>query len=158
MKKIEDNGFLYAQHVGPNDSQGVGKTAWFGKEIMPLQGSLMHYDAGKAFRTHLHIMNPRIINKTQECFSVARGRIRVTISIREVPKCDKIELKPVMKVDKNHAPYHELGSLEAGPGELIFVWGGYHKIEVLENDTIVYEIKAGQFNGVVSDDKVFLDE
>lgn len=152
-KKIEENGFLYAQHVGPDDSIGVGKTAWFGKEVMPLQGSLMHYDAGKAFRTHLHIMNPRIINKTQECFAVARGKIRVTISVEE--KCHR---PGVNLIDKNGLFYRILGSLEAGPGELIFIWGGYHKIETLENDTIVYEIKAGQFNGVVSDDKVFLDE
>lgn len=152
MDKIEVDGFLYAQHVRPQDC-GPG-TQWFGKDISPLQGSVMKYGAGKAFRTHIHIMNPRLINKTQECFIVVSGKLKVTIS---VPKCPK-SISPPHQEDQHGKEYYTLGALEAGPGESIFVWGGFHKIETLEDNTVAYEIKAGQFNGVVSDDKEFLDE
>lgn len=153
MNKIEVDGFLYAQHVNPNDYP-AGATQWFGKEIMPLQGSVMKYDAPKAFRTHIHVMNPRLINKTQEVFLVMKGKLKVTISLPKSPK--SVEAK--REVDLHGTEYWTVGSLEAGPTEAIFVWGGYHKIEIVENGTVAYEIKAGQFNGVVSDDKTFLDE
>lgn len=154
--KIEVDGFLYAQLVKPVEHKS-GATAWFGKEISPLQGSVMKYDAGKAFRTHIHVMNPRLINKTQEVFIVISGKVKVTIS---VPKCPTSmgEATPVRNEDIHGKEYYVLGSLEASPGEAIFVWGGYHKIEITENNTVAYEIKAGQFNGIVSDDKEFLDE
>lgn len=152
MDIIDVDGFLYAQHISPANL-GPG-TQWFGKEISPLQGSVMKYDAGKAFRTHIHILNPRIVNKTQECFIVVSGKLKVTISVGKPPK----SVNPPREVDKHGKDYYVLGSLEAGPGEAIFVWGGYHRIEILENNTVAYEIKAGQFNGVVSDDKEFLDE
>lgn len=152
MDKIEADGFLYAQHVNPHDSKPG--TTWFGKDIMPLQGSVMNYAEPKAFRTHIHIMNPRIINKTQECFLVVKGKVKVTISIPKAPK----DSNPTRQVDIHGTEYWTLGSLEAGPGEAIFVWGGFHKVETTEKDTIAYEIKSGQFNGVVSDDKNFLDE
>jgi hypothetical protein len=160
--KLEADGFLYAQLVNPNEYKS-GATAWFGKEISPLQGSVMKYDTGKAFRTHIHILNPRIINKTQECFIVVSGKVKVTISVSKCPTSVSAphivdKFVPARMVDMHGKEYYTIGSLEAGPGEAIFVWGGYHKIEILENNTVAYEIKAGQFNGVVSDDKEFLDE
>lgn len=153
MSKIEVDGFLYAQHVNPHDAK-PGTTTWYGKDIMPLQGSVMSYGEPKAFRTHIHIINPRIINKTQECFIVVKGKVRVTISVGKPPK----DVNVPREVDLHGTEYWTLGSLEAGPGESIFVWGGYHKVETIDKNTIAYEIKAGQFNGVVSDDKNFLDE
>lgn len=142
--KIEDNGILYAQHISlKNDLQQLGKTQWIGKESFSLQGSIMYYDANKSFVAHSHILNPRLINKTQECFIIIKGKIKVTISVK-IPH-------------ENNYCLHDLGYLIGEPGDAIFVWNGFHQIDILENDTIAYEIKAGQFNGVVSEDKEIAD-
>lgn len=107
---------------------------WFGNQFESLQASRMKYAAGKSFRIHHHILNPRTIKRTQESFIVIRGRIAVDIY-------------------DNKAAF--VGTLEAGPGEAIFVYRGGHGVRVLE-DAVFYEVKAGQFS-YVSEDKIFLD-
>jgi len=135
-----DDGTIYAQLVEhKNYIDKCNKTEWFGNNVFPLQGSLMCYGSHKTFKAHRHILNPRIINKTQECFVVIKGRLSVKIS----NKCD--------------GKIIEMGTLMAGPGDAIFVWAGFHEVKILEDGTMAYEIKAGQFNGVVSDDKEFLN-
>ena len=145
MNKIETKERVYAQLVNPfrtipkefpyGGFDIPDSTSWYGKETEPLQGSVMYYPNGKTFRTHKHIMNPRLINRTQEVFIVIVGELTVDIF---------------------HETSHELlGSLTAKVGESIFVWAGFHKITL---KGIAYEIKSGQFNGVISDDKEFLDE
>ena len=94
----------------------------------------MQYDAGKEFREHRHKLNPRTIELTQECFIVFAGRIRVVIT-------PELALPPQ--------------TLEAGRGEAVFVWGGFHRLEIVEDGTLVYEIKAGSFTTVEAD-KEFL--
>jgi len=108
---------------------------WFGNQFESLQASRMKYAAGKSFRVHHHILNPRTIKRTQESFIVIRGRIAVDIY-------------------DNKAAF--VGTLEAGPGEAIFVYRGGHGVRVLE-DAVFYEVKAGQFS-YVSEDKEFLND
>lgn len=130
--EVEDK--LYAEKIDPT-SFGANSSHWVGKHFEPLQGSVMRYDR-KTFRNHKHILNPRIIKRTQEAFIVVRGSIGITI-FHEKSKV-------------------ELGYLEAKAGEAIFIWDGYHEIEFLEEDTIAYEIKSGQFT-TISEDKEFYD-
>lgn len=114
---------------------------WFGAQHESLQASRMNYEAGKSFRVHHHILNPRTIKRTQESFVVISGRIAVDVYDNPKPKSGwKAEL---------------LGTLEAGPGEAIFVYRGGHGVRVLE-DTIAYEIKSGCYT-TVSEDKEFQD-
>ena len=129
--KIESNGDLYALLVSDQPAAG---TEWFGNQYEPLQASRWRYAAGKEFRAHKHILNPRTIKRTQEAFVVIRGKLQIDIS------------------DEKNYP---IGSLTAGPGEAIIVYRGYHFIKVLE-DCVAYEIKAGQYTSV-SDDKEFLE-
>jgi hypothetical protein len=110
-------------------------TEWFGGQIESLQASRMKYVAGKAFRTHHHILNPRTIKRTQESFIVISGRLAVDVY-------------------GNDALF--LGTLEAGPGEAIFVYRGGHGVRIVE-DAVAYEVKAGAFT-LVSEDKVFLND
>ena len=105
---------------------------WFGDQIESLQASRMKYPAGKSFRIHHHILNPRTIKRTQESFVVISGKIAVDVY--------------------DNGAYW-IGTLEAGPGEAIFVYRGGHGVRVLE-DFVGYEIKAGQFS-YVSEDKEF---
>ena len=109
-------------------------TEWFGSQIESIQASRMKYQAGKIFRAHHHILNPRTIKRTQEAFIVIKGRIAV----------DVYDNQPKL-----------LGTLEAGPGEAILVYRGGHGVRVLE-DFVGYEIKSGQFS-YVSEDKEFKD-
>lgn len=135
---------IYAQLIRHKDYVNVhNKTEWFGNQSNPLQGSLMCYGAHKVFKAHRHILNPRIINKTQECFVVIKGLLSVTILIRDKKQANS---------------FINLGTLVAEAGDAIFVWGGFHEVKILEDGTMAYEIKAGQFNGVISDDKEFLTE
>ena len=107
---------------------------WYGSQFESLQASRMKYEAGKSFRIHHHILNPRTIKRTQESFVVISGKIAVDI----------YDNKALL-----------IGTLEAGPGEAIFVYRGGHGVRVLE-DAIFYEIKAGSFS-YVSEDKEFLN-
>lgn len=131
---IEHNNEVYALLAPLSELQESGKTEWFGKETSPLQGSRMHYDKGKTFRTHEHKLNPRIINYTQEAFVVIKGKLQIDIFTKE----------------------KSLGTLTASAGDVIFVWKGYHKLSILEDNTVCYEIKAGQFTSVM-EDKEFLN-
>lgn len=159
MNKIETKERVYAQLVNPfrtipkefpyGGFDIPDSTSWYGKETEPLQGSVMYYPHGKTFRTHKHIMNPRLINRTQEVFIVIEGEL--TVDIYEEGLND---IGGEIKEIKGKF-YSKLGSLTAKAGESIFVWAGFHKITL---KGIAYEIKAGQFNGVISDDKEFLDE
>lgn len=110
-------------------------TEWLGSQHESLQASTMKYPAGKDFRVHHHILNPRTIKRTQEAFVVISGRIAV----------DVYDNSPKL-----------IGTLEAGPGDAIFVYRGGHGVRILE-DTVCYELKAGSFT-VTSEDKVFLND
>ena len=105
---------------------------WFGEQFESLQASRMKYQKGKEFRIHHHILNPRTIKRTQESFVVVRGRIAVDI------------------YDNTS---QLIGTIEAGQGDAVFVYRGGHGIRILE-DSVVYEIKSGQFS-YVSEDKEF---
>lgn len=112
-------------------------TEWIGAPIESLQASRMKYSEGKSFRVHHHILNPRTIKRTQESFIVISGKLAVDI------------------YDNSRTP-KIIGTLEAGPGEAIFVYRGGHGVRIIE-DAVVYEVKAGQFS-LVSEDKEFKND
>ena len=134
MKKIEIGDEVYAILISTEDIKEGSE--WIGSQFESLQASRMKYPSGKSFRVHHHILNPRTIKRTQESFIVIRGKIAVDI----------YDTKAL-----------SLGTLEAGPGEAIFVYRGGHGVRVLE-DSIFYEVKAGQFEGVLSEEKEFLND
>ena len=117
-------------------SEGIKEgSEWIGSQFESLQASRMKYSSGKSFRIHHHILNPRTIKRTQESFIVISGKVAVDI----------YDNKALL-----------IGTLEAGPGEAIFVYRGGHGVRVLE-DVVMFEIKSGSFS-VVSEDKVFLND
>lgn len=128
MKTITVGDETYAILVEAGDVKPGSE--WFGNQIESLQCQRMKYEAGKTFRVHHHILNPRTIKKTQEAFIVIDGRLEVDIYSNVL-----------------------LGTLSAGPGEAVLVYRGCHGVRVVE-DCIAYEIKAGQYT-CVSEDKEF---
>ena len=129
--EIKKGNEVYALKAGSDLKSG---SEWFGEPFEPLQAQRMNYPAGKEFKVHRHIMNPRIIKITQEAFVVITGKLQVDI----------------YDDSKSY-----LGSLSAGPGEVILVYRGYHAVKVME-DFVGYEIKAGSYS-YVSEDKEFLN-
>ena len=141
MKDIRIGDEVYAI-LASVDSLKPG-AEWFGNQFEPLQASRMNYPIGKKFAIHHHRQNPRIIKRTQESFVVVSGRIAVDIYNERTSY-----LGP-------RASF--LGTLEVGPGEAIFIYRGGHGVRVLE-DCVFFEVKAGQFDGVVSEEKTFQED
>ncbi len=153
MKLIEYNKVIYAGMYSPTELDLNKKgSVWFGKETNSLQGSIMNYDK-KDFAIHKHILNPRLINHTQEAFIVVQGSIK--IDIHDDYEDGNGDKKVGLAISKgwNGEEYAYLGSFIAKEKDIIFVWKGYHSLKFLEDNTIAYEIKAGAFNGIVSEDK-----
>ena len=142
-RTIEVKDKLYALVTDAVEIPKSGTSEWYGKSYEQLQGSRMNYPAGKSFKTHKHIMNPRIIKRTQECFVVISGKIQIDIY-------EKIYIK-----NENDSQVL-LGTLTASAGEALFVYDGFHKLTILE-DAVFYEIKAGSFT-TVEEDKEFLPQ
>lgn len=132
MNCIKKDDEIYAILVSNNTIQEG--TEWIGSQFESLQASRMKYPKGKSFRVHHHILNPRTIKRTQECFIVINGKIAVDVY-------DKTSL---------------LGTLEASNGEAIFVYRGGHGVRILEN-SLLYEVKAGSYT-YVSEDKEFMSD
>ena len=132
MKEIKIGEEIYAIHASMSDLKEGSE--WFGERHESLQASRMKYAAGKTFKVHRHILNPRTIKITQESFVVISGRMAIDI----------YDIKGNL-----------LGTLEVGPGEAVFIYRGGHGVRVLE-DLVAYEVKAGSFS-YVSEDKEFQD-
>ena len=133
MKTVSKNDEVYAILI-TNDSIKDG-SEWFGNQIESLQASRMSYPKGKSFKVHYHILNPRTIKRTQESFIVISGKISVAVYGNSGELLD---------------------TLVASAGEAIIVYRGGHGVKILE-DSVCYEIKAGQFS-YVSEDKEYRGE
>ena len=135
MNIIKQNELIYAAHypLKTLDLEKENHTEWFGDPTESLQGSRMFYNK-KTFRNHIHKLNPRHINFSQESFIIVRGKIGVDVW------------------DETKIP---LGTLIATDGDIIFVWRGYHELKILEDHTILYELKAGKYTSVEADKQFY---
>ena len=132
MKQIAVGEEVYALQLTCDDIKDGSE--WVGSPIESLQAQRMKYPAGKEFRVHHHVLNPRLIKRTQEAFIVISG---------------------ILAVDVYDNKRNLLGTLVASPGEAIFLYRGGHGVRVIE-DFIGYEVKAGSFS-YVSEDKEALE-
>ena len=142
MKKIEYDNKIYAIY---DSSKSIAQldmgrleegTEWYGEKTEPLQGSRMLYHSGKEFKVHRHKINPRAINYTQEAMICLSGKAEVAIYNADKKLIETI----VMEV-----------------GSILFLYRGFHGLKILNDNTILYELKAGQFSSV-EQDKEFLDD
>lgn len=130
--RFEYNGELYAIYA-PIKEVKEG-TEWFGTPHHTLQAGRMKYPKGKVFKLHKHIMNPRLIKRTQETFTIISGSIEVTVFSDDQKESMIFLLKDT--------------------GDKLMLYKGYHEVKVLE-DTIFEENKAGQFDGYLSEEKEY---
>ena len=105
-------------------------TKWYGSDREAVQASRMCYNKHKTFRAHKHLLRPRLNNYTQECFLVHQGSIQVDI----------------YSTDRE-----SLGKLIAKAGDIVLLYRGYHALEVLEDNSVFFEIKNGPFTTVEED-------
>lgn len=101
-----------------------------------LQAALVRCNEGRNFKPHAHIWKetPHTRNKTQECWIVLRGLIKVTL----------------YDVDDTL-----IDSLLISEGGALFTLHGGHTFEVLEDHTCIIEIKTGPYEGQLKDKRLY---
>jgi len=142
MAEIIHEGQVYAIHDTINSieprfpmvSENQEGSKWYGEDREAMQASRMCYNKHKIFRAHTHILRPRLNNYTQECFIIHKG---------------------VIKLDIYSQDKELLANIVAREGDIVILYRGYHAVEVLEDDSIFYEIKNGPFT-TVDEDKTYL--
>ncbi len=133
MKRIERGEKLYAVY---EDLASIGKGVnWHSKDTDAMQVASMSHDKGKVVKPHLHRVRPRSVEYTQECVVLVKGKIEFSFYDYDKVFLDKITLNP---------------------GDAVTIFGGYHGMEVLEDNSVYFEIKNGPFTGNEVD-KEFLD-
>lgn len=100
-----------------------------------IQAGTWWYNQGKDLRAHLHIVNNRTVERTQETIVILSGKVRVDL------------------YDENREIIHQEELVPGDIGIILKIGHGYH---VLEDNTRVVEVKNGPFISVEMD-KVFLD-
>jgi len=102
---------------------------FYGNNSNYIQVGAFRYPQGKLLRNHIHIPRPRFTPKTQEIMIVLRGRCEVRI------------------FDEQEA-FVQANFLESG--DFIISLNGGIGFTILENDTIMIEVKNGPYD--VEDD------
>lgn len=111
------------------------------QDIVPvenfIQCATLRMEKGKTFRPHKHITKHRTYENqiAQESWVVISGRVRCKFYDLD----DTLIAEPVL-----------------GPGDASFTLYGGHTYEILEDNTVVYEMKTGPYEGQELDKK-FLD-
>jgi len=96
-----------------------------------IQVGLFKYNTGKIMRDHKHISRPRILDKTQEILLVWKG----SCECRVYCEANKLQHTGIMK-----------------SGDFIILYNGGVGYTILEDNTILMEVKAGSYI-VKSDDE-----
>ena len=95
-----------------------------------LQMGSWKYAKGKKLLAHIHNVAPREISRTQECIFVIHGELKAFL------------------YDENRNPLETL-HIKAQEG-LVLLSGG-HGYEILQDDTVVLEVKNGPYVGAEAD-------
>ena len=115
------------------DSQSEA-TSFSREDISPeneyLQVASVMSNDGASFQRHRHLEQHRDVMMTQECWIVISGRIEV--------KC--FDIGDAL-----------LATEELGEGDMMVTFYGGHAYRTLEDNTILYEIKQGPYNGFDKD-------
>jgi len=96
-----------------------------------LQMALIPLSKGKGCKSHVHIENIREISNTDEIWVILKGRIKAELYYKD------------NKIDEEEMKF----------GDFLITYRGGHRLEALEDDTIVYEIKNGPYLGFEKDKK-----
>lgn len=101
-----------------------------------LQISTKIMEKGTSFKPHKHNEVIRTTDRTQEAWIILKGKVRVTFWDVD----DSVILETILN-----------------SGDLAVVFRAGHSLEILEEDTMLYEVKTGPYYGVEKD-KTFLSQ
>jgi len=105
--------------------------SFYGKREDPMQVLAFRYNRDHVMRDHMHIPRDRVVHKTQEAVIVFKGRAEV----RTFDERGKV-----------------LDVRNIGAGDIYMSYSGGVGYTVLENDTIMVEVKVGPYD-IQSDDE-----
>jgi hypothetical protein len=128
MQIVEQQGIRLAVKLEADDfTDGL---SFFTKDEEFIQVGSWRYGSGRNLAAHNHNVVPRTFDRTQEVIVVLRGRVRASIYNEE----DVLA-----------------GHLVAGQGQVLILCAGGHGYEILEDDTLIIEVKNGPYPGAAVD-------
>ena len=128
MQTIEKDGIVLARHIKTEDIQpGLN---FFSNDEEFIQVGVWNYNSGKDLPAHVHNVVNREVRRTCEALFVVRGSMEATI----------------YDIDRTL-----IGSFKVNQGEILVLLECGHGYRVLEDDTIVLEIKNGPYLGAEID-------
>ena len=95
-----------------------------------LQVRSLRAPAGKTYDAHKHLEQMRSTTLTQEAIIVIQGRVEVRFY--------DADDQPLCTSELNH-------------GDCVIALTGGHAFTVLDDDTLMYELKNGPYNGLAKD-------
>ena len=128
MTIIEKNGKTLAKHIKQNDiKEGL---SFFSDDEESLQVGTWVYNSGKELQAHIHNIVERKINRTNEVLYVINGAVEAQI------------------YDLNGQPVQ---SFIVNQGEILILLECGHGYKILEENTVVLEVKNGPYPGAEVD-------
>jgi len=129
IREIRDEDILIARYI-PANGHKKGLNFFSNDKEFVQVGSWYRYPKGKYLHKHYHNKLKRVVNITQEVIIVIQGSIKTVMYNKEFLPIEEVVLTK--------------GDI------LIFLEGG-HDFTILEEDTIVYEVKNGPYFGESKD-------
>jgi len=128
MTIIEKNGKTLAKHIKQNDiKEGL---SFFSDDEESLQVGTWVYNSGKELQAHIHNIVERKISRTNEVLYVINGAVEAQI------------------YDLNGQPVQ---SFIVNQGEILILLECGHGYKILEENTVVLEVKNGPYPGAEVD-------
>jgi hypothetical protein len=133
MKKIYDGELLIAE-IGYANNIKEGKT-FSDNPLSPLQYGLFRLPKETILQRHIHKVRPRLSeHKTLEFLYVVKGLVMASFySLSRILICTHI--------------------LETG--DFVMLYDGGHGFDILKDDTVLIEVKSGQYQGDAQDKDKF---
>jgi hypothetical protein len=133
IREIKDGELFIARYI-PVDAHKTGLNFFSKDEEFVQVGSWYKYPEGKYLNKHFHNELDRINTITQEVFFVVQGKVKTSMYNKEFELVDELIL-------------HK--------GDILIFFEGGHDFTILEDDTIVYEVKNGPYLGADKDKTKF---
>jgi hypothetical protein len=128
MQEIIKDGVIFARIIFNEDwYEGL---SFFSKDEEYIQVGTWNYSSGKELAAHMHNQVQRTIFHTQEVLYIKQGKILASV------------------LDMND---ELIQTMEIKEGEIIILLNGGHGYKVLEDNTLVLEIKNGPYLGAEID-------
>jgi len=128
MRLISQDMQKLALHLKPEDFQpGL---SFFSQDQDFLQVGSWNYERGKVLPAHTHNLVERAVSRTQEFIYVVQGLVKATIYDDQETVVEEFTLQP---------------------REGLLLFAGGHGYEILEDKTIVIEVKNGPYPGAEVD-------